>query len=105
MISNCGTFPLTSLKEVIYNEYDASDVKNVITKTNPRYMILLTVDVMYQVFLAIFANYTSPSFLQLSIKGMFLFYHPTLLINRRNYQPMFHLPAITCLPPPFASYN
>ena len=64
MISNCGTFPLTSLKEVIYNEYDASDVKNVITKINPQYMILLTVDVMYHVFLAIFANDTPSSFLQ-----------------------------------------
>ena len=64
MISNCGTFPLTSLKEVKYNEYDASDVKNVITKINPQYMILLTVDVMYHVFLAIFANDTPSSFLQ-----------------------------------------
>ena len=64
MISNCGTFPLTSLREVKYNEYDASDVKNVITKINPQYMILLTVDVMYHVFLAIFANDTPSSFLQ-----------------------------------------
>ena len=64
MTSNCGTFPLTSLKEVKYNEYDASDVKNVITKINPQYMILLTVDVMYHVFLAIFANDTPSSFLQ-----------------------------------------
>ena len=67
MISNCGTFPLTSLKEVKYKEYDASDVNNVITKINPQYMILLTVDVMYHVFLAIFANYTPSSFLRPSI--------------------------------------
>ena len=72
MISNCGTFHLTSLKEVKYIKFDACDVRNVITKINPEYMILVTVDFMLQVFLAIFANYFLPPFLQSSIKGMFL---------------------------------
>ena len=50
MISNCGTFHLTSLKEVKYIKFDACDVRNVITKINPEYMILVTVDFMLQVF-------------------------------------------------------
>ena len=55
MISNCGTFHLTSLKEVKYIEFDACDVRNVITKINPQYMILVT-GFYAPSFLAIFAN-------------------------------------------------
>ena len=71
MISNCGPFHLTSLKEVKYIEFDACDVRNVITKINPQYMILVT-GFYAPSFLAIFANYFPPPFLQSSIKGMFL---------------------------------
>ena len=81
MISNCGTFLLTSHKEVKYNESHAWDRRNVITKVNPQYMTLVTVDFMHQAFLANFASYTLPSFLQPSAKGIFFFYQPTLFIS------------------------
>ena len=98
MISNCGTFPLTSLKEVKYNEYDASDVKNVITKINPQYMILLTVDVMYQVFLAIFANYTPPSFYKPLLR--YVSFLPSHSVNQSEELSTHVPPPCYHLPPP-----
>ena len=104
MISNCGTFHLTSLKEVKYIKFDACDVRNVITKINPEYMILVTVDFMLQVFQP-YLQITSFHLFYNPLLKVCFFYQPTLLINQRNYQPMARLPAISRLPFLVSSYN